>query len=890
MTKIKKAFAHILCLVFSVIVLSGCSITELLANLFNSSNPVQLAAPTLTLDSDNEKLEWNAVDHATVYYVYVYGEYSPKDEVQGSSALSYSVAISDIVDESGDYTFYVIASSTDPNYLDSNKSNNISYTYVKLDRLSTPTITLDRETKTISWAGVENATSYKVYKDGVYLAETTSTTLSYNFSESIVDYGVYRFQVIAVGDGETYKDSKLSNTKRYFYSDIDIIEVDRDNLIIGDDDFDMVVAMIDNTISWGEVTDIDNYVVVAYTNAIDYVYTRVDTTSFDVVDIVLEDGVYALRVGVERDGNLYLDDKLYYHNTAPSNDFTTTQKIYAFDGQINDYYIENYDELCNIVYYQFILRNEDYTIRFSEDYLNSISDDARFSHKTRMIDKVNLLMEDAFNSFMETCYYNYGNGYTYANAVSGSAVDFRIKLDFYDVIECDTTIEPITVYEQKDYIPYYENYVGTPRDDYFVSDHRFVTTYVTTTEELFWAVTYGYTPLFTSETCRAKVVYDKAKEVLQDIIFQEMTDYEKALAIFDWISLNTSYDHSEYNFYGSSYDNSLDGYYYTEISGFYLEGVFITGNSVCDGFAKAYALMCNMEDIECVRVVGTVNNGGHAWNKVKLGDKWYVVDITWTETVLGEEEILFHSYFLVSDSYISYTHRDYTYRQSYLKYPADDMYNHFASQTFVYKGTEYDKIITADSEFEALFHYMLDNDIDQTEFIVDATTYITGASFDVKLQNAFTIIRQEKFASQYINLVRWNSARLVTYDENKTGFLFNIDITLLIDSVTESTLEGTKNEVHNLITYTNENDLECENTIYVKKELIQDFVDSTSTLEEAFRAFIDEYNILDQEFNYTVTAVGDEAVVYGTDTNDFNQEIDLYGYEFVIVINPTIAS
>ena len=104
-----------------------------------------------------------------------------------------------------------------------------------------------------------------------------------------------------------------------------------------------------------------------------------------------------------------------------------------------------------------------------------------------------------------------------------------------------------------------------------------------------------------------------------------MTDYEKALSIFDWICENTSYDY--YALVDGAYDNKA-----TLVPVYYLEGVFMTGYAVCDGFSKAYSLMCNMEGIETIRIVGealagydSYNNevyGGHAWNKIKLEDNF----------------------------------------------------------------------------------------------------------------------------------------------------------------------------------------------------------------------------------------------------------------------------
>ncbi|MDE7107440.1 MAG: hypothetical protein K2O39_03875, partial [Clostridiales bacterium] len=115
-------------------------------------------------------------------------------------------------------------------------------------------------------------------------------------------------------------------------------------------------------------------------------------------------------------------------------------------------------------------------------------------------------------------------------------------------------------------------------------------------------------------------------------------------------------------------------------SAYYLEGVFGDGttefggmaynpNAVCDGMSKAYALMCNIEGIPCVRVVGragkSINTaGGHAWNKVFVNGAWYMVDCTWGDSHVtfaldGTErdyELGLHSHLFLTDAQVSATH------------------------------------------------------------------------------------------------------------------------------------------------------------------------------------------------------------------------------------------
>ncbi|MCL2296247.1 MAG: hypothetical protein FWC29_04110 [Methanomassiliicoccaceae archaeon] len=57
--------------------------------------------------------------------------------------------------------------------------------------------------------------------------------------------------------------------------------------------------------------------------------------------------------------------------------------------------------------------------------------------------------------------------------------------------------------------------------------------------------------------------------------------------------------------------------------------------AVCDGYSKAFLLLCEKEGIECVIVLGTAvpSMEYHAWNYVKMDNgKWYAIDVTWNDT------------------------------------------------------------------------------------------------------------------------------------------------------------------------------------------------------------------------------------------------------------------
>ena len=188
---------------------------------------------------------------------------------------------------------------------------------------------------------------------------------------------------------------------------------------------------------------------------------------------------------------------------------------------------------------------------------------------------------------------------------------------------------------------------GADFDDFAINKNNAGTMAVYNSESLWWALEHNYLPVFPAKNTKAEAFYEEAKSILREIISDDMTDYEKTLAIFEYLVDRVYYDYDAYDAMGTT--NSANNTCY------FLEGVFEYNRAVCDGKSKAFVLLCRIEGIECVRDWGSSYNegeAGHAWNYVKINGTWYMVDTTAGDagTVFSgtgvKAEIVDYSYFL----------------------------------------------------------------------------------------------------------------------------------------------------------------------------------------------------------------------------------------------------
>lgn len=110
-----------------------------------------------------------------------------------------------------------------------------------------------------------------------------------------------------------------------------------------------------------------------------------------------------------------------------------------------------------------------------------------------------------------------------------------------------------------------------------------------------------------------KETYDMAKAVLDQIIKDGMSDYEKELAIYDWMVENIGQ--------GSGHTITMPG---QNSQAFTPYEVLKSHSAVCVGYATTFRLLANMVGLD----VHIVHNDYHSWDMVKLDDgEWYQLDI-----------------------------------------------------------------------------------------------------------------------------------------------------------------------------------------------------------------------------------------------------------------------
>ena len=167
----------------------------------------------------------------------------------------------------------------------------------------------------------------------------------------------------------------------------------------------------------------------------------------------------------------------------------------------------------------------------------------------------------------------------------------------------------------------------------------------------------------------------EGKKVIETILTDDMPESEKRRAIYKYLEDNTSYDDAALENAEKNNFQKVDNTYKDSFSTY---GILVKKVGVCQSYAYTYDYLCELADIECITVTGNMMGYlPHAWNKVKIGDEWFVVDVTNNEKSLGIKDFMYEN-----PDQIAYA----------LGYVEDDLfYTQDESNVYTSKSTEYSK-------------------------------------------------------------------------------------------------------------------------------------------------------------------------------------------------------
>ncbi|MBQ8247340.1 MAG: transglutaminase domain-containing protein [Lachnospiraceae bacterium] len=142
---------------------------------------------------------------------------------------------------------------------------------------------------------------------------------------------------------------------------------------------------------------------------------------------------------------------------------------------------------------------------------------------------------------------------------------------------------------------------------------------------------------------KAKEEIDAAFAIESEIITDDMSDYDKVLAINEYFRLNASYD-----FDSTETDiEDLSTLSQPFIDAHTPYGIICNNYGVCESYSEAFVLVARVAGMDAMCEFGTLYGGGHEWNRVKVDGSWCILDIT-----NNDIEIFINALFNVTDEQV----------------------------------------------------------------------------------------------------------------------------------------------------------------------------------------------------------------------------------------------
>lgn len=264
--------------------------------------------------------------------------------------------------------------------------------------------------------------------------------------------------------------------------------------------------------------------------------------------------------------------------------------------------------------------------------------------------------EEAFNNEMACVVSSFEDSasYSYAYSITENIATFKLRFN-YEIDPSSSTNTYTSYFNaiRPTEVPHYK--IDTQNERTYAIDNRARSVRVSSSDQLYFAIKKGYKPDCVANS-NAYYIYYRMRYILSFLNKDDTAEAVKVHYIYDYLVNAVLYDYEFVSVVLKS-NASADARYFT-YNCLYMEGVFGFENksfqankqvAICDGLSKAFLCMAQIEGIEAIKVSGVVSGDAHAWNKVNLDGKWYMVDITWGNVLEGKNEYLSHSYLMVKD-------------------------------------------------------------------------------------------------------------------------------------------------------------------------------------------------------------------------------------------------
>ena len=232
--------------------------------------------------------------------------------------------------------------------------------------------------------------------------------------------------------------------------------------------------------------------------------------------------------------------------------------------------------------------------------------------------------------------------YSYDNLSSDKLRELYKKIDEYAEIAAVgyfTIGAPLNEMQLSEAVEAYKN--DHPEVFWLKSDFQYIDNYYSTSLFLSYSVQPDNSD--PDRLKKAKEKFNKTVDKIVDGAPKNATDYELELYVNNYLVDNCVYDKE------AAESEEIEGH---ENDAY---GALVEKKAVCEGYSRAFQLLCNRLGVDCISISGSGDGESHAWNNVRLDGEWYEVDVTWNDTD-GDTEFPIYDYFNLPSDEFSESH------------------------------------------------------------------------------------------------------------------------------------------------------------------------------------------------------------------------------------------